>query len=333
MKVSVLVPIYGVEKYIERCSRSLFEQSYFDLEFVFVNDCTPDKSIEILEHIVEDYPARKPAVKIISHETNRGVSATRNTLLENAEGDFVTWVDSDDWLELNAIELLVKKQVETGADVVSGYAIMHYANGDETLKQPYTLDKQEIVIGKLGNGWQDVIWGRIIRRSIIETNHIEAIEGCDMAEDKYLMVQISYYSNSFAVCEEVVYNYERRNDNSIVSQKSSDKVLRNGLQLLQNNRELQKFFSDKESVYYKEASKQTMLYAFEVLKMMVRFNKKQHFRWVVETIDATESMYWPLICWSTKGVKGFLLHRYCFVWLWLTMKRSLRFIRRKFHIT
>ena len=111
-KVSVLVPVYGVERYIERCARSLFEQTYPNLEYVFVNDCTPDGSVVVLKRLMEEYPERKPFVRIINHERNRGISATRNTALDYASGEFVSFVDSDDWLESNAIELLVKRQME-----------------------------------------------------------------------------------------------------------------------------------------------------------------------------------------------------------------------------
>lgn len=73
MKVSVLVPVYGVEKYIERCAVSLFEQTHRDMEYVFVNDCTPDRSISILRSVIERYPDRAPQVRIIDNEVNRGV--------------------------------------------------------------------------------------------------------------------------------------------------------------------------------------------------------------------------------------------------------------------
>jgi glycosyltransferase involved in cell wall biosynthesis len=328
MKISALVPIYGVEKYIERCARSLFEQTYPDLEYVFVNDCSPDQSMDILKRVMDDYPSRKSSVRIIGHEKNRGLAAARKTAYGAATGEFVTMVDADDWMELNAIELLVKKQAETGADVVSGNACFHYSDRVEIIEQPTTLSKKEIVLEKLGNGWQNVIWGRIIRRSVIEAHHIEGIECCDMGEDKYQMVQICYYADSFATVGEIVYNYERRNDHSIVAQQSKDKLLKKALQSLQNNIGLQKFFSDKEVFYYEEASKQTMLYAYEVLKMMVRFNKKQHFPFVVATIDNTESKFYHLIGWSAEGLRGFLLHRYGFVWMWLTGKRVSRFLRR-----
>ena len=86
--VSILVPIYNVEPYIERCARSLFEQTYDNLEFVFVDDCTPDKSIQILETVITDYPNRAKQTRIIQHDHNRGLSATRNTLIYNSTGEF-----------------------------------------------------------------------------------------------------------------------------------------------------------------------------------------------------------------------------------------------------
>ena len=83
MKVSVLVPVYGVEKYIERCAVSLFEQTHRDMEYVFVNDCTPDRSISILRSVIERYPDRAPQVRIIDNEVNRGVGATRGHCCRN----------------------------------------------------------------------------------------------------------------------------------------------------------------------------------------------------------------------------------------------------------
>lgn len=327
-KVSILVPVYSVEQYIERCVRSLFEQTYQNLEYVFVNDCTPDKSIEILKKLIENYPEKSDSIKIINHEKNRGIAAARNTAYDNATGEFVTIVDSDDWLELNAIELLVKKQEENNADIVSGNALMYYTNRVEKLEHPVNLSKEEFVMARIGNGWHNVLWGRLIRRSIIEDNHVRAIEGCDMADDKYQMAQISYFARSFSVCEEVVYNYERRNNSSIVAQQSKDILLKKSFQFLQNNLGIKNFFKSKDIFYYEEASKQTMLYAFALFKMLMRFNKKQNFHYVLEIIDTTESKFWPLIGWTTDGIKGWMLHKYIFAYLLLMKQRILRYIKK-----
>ena len=76
-KVSVIVPVYGVEKYMERCARSLFEQTLDDIEYLFIDDCTPDRSIEILQQVLEEYPHRKPQVTIHRMEQNSGQAAVR----------------------------------------------------------------------------------------------------------------------------------------------------------------------------------------------------------------------------------------------------------------
>ena len=119
-RVTICSPIYGVEKYIERCAVSLFEQTYSDIDYVFVNDCTKDKSIEVLNRVIERYPERKKNVRIINHEKNRGLSAARNTGVDNAKTDFLIWVDSDDYVEPKMVELLVKKQLNSNADIVCG---------------------------------------------------------------------------------------------------------------------------------------------------------------------------------------------------------------------
>ena len=76
-KVSVIIPVYGVEKYIERCARSLFEQTLDDIEYLFIDDCTPDKSVDILKHVLEEYPQRKSQVVIHRMEKNSGQAAVR----------------------------------------------------------------------------------------------------------------------------------------------------------------------------------------------------------------------------------------------------------------
>ena len=105
-KVSVIVLIYKVEKYIERCARSLFCQTMQDIEYVFVNDCTPDCSIQILQSVIDEYPQRKSDIKIISHEKNMGSGVARNTGLEVADGEYIIYCDGDDWVDPDMYEKL-----------------------------------------------------------------------------------------------------------------------------------------------------------------------------------------------------------------------------------
>lgn len=83
MKVSIGIPVYGVEKYIERCAKSLLEQTYQDIEYIFVDDCSPDNSIDILNKVLSQYPTRKEQVKVIRHDKNLGSACTRNTAVRH----------------------------------------------------------------------------------------------------------------------------------------------------------------------------------------------------------------------------------------------------------
>lgn len=103
MTVSILVPIYNGEKYIERSARSFFEQSYTDLNYIFVNDCSTDKSVEILLRVLDDYPKRKPSVRIVNHSVNRGLAAVRNTAVNLCSSEFLIHADSDDWMERTCV--------------------------------------------------------------------------------------------------------------------------------------------------------------------------------------------------------------------------------------
>ena len=118
-KVSVYVPVYGVEKYIEKCVRSLFEQTLDDLEYIFVDDCSPDDSIRILEQVLEEYPNRKPQVKIVRHEVNQGVCTARRTGIQHTTGEYIACCEPDDWVETTMYEELYKKAKETGVDMVA----------------------------------------------------------------------------------------------------------------------------------------------------------------------------------------------------------------------
>ena len=116
--VSVIVLVYKVEKYIERCARSLFEQTLQDIEYIFVDDCTPDRSIEILERVLEDYPERKSQVIILHNERNSGLPFSRRRGVEAASGDYIIHCDSDDWPESDMYAKLYAKASSENLDMV-----------------------------------------------------------------------------------------------------------------------------------------------------------------------------------------------------------------------
>ena len=111
MMISIIVPVYNSEKYIDKCLDSILNQTYKDLEIVLVNDGSNDQSLKILEK----YALRDTRIKVVNQE-NKGVAAARNTGLDNATGEYILYVDSDDWIENNMVERMV--ELSANADIV-----------------------------------------------------------------------------------------------------------------------------------------------------------------------------------------------------------------------
>ncbi|MDO4159880.1 MAG: glycosyltransferase [Prevotellaceae bacterium] len=207
MKISILVPVYGVEEYIERCAESLFKQTYQNLEYIFVNDCTPDKSIDILRSIMEKYPERKAQVHIITNDKNRGVGYTRASALNSATGDAVMIVDSDDYIPVDAAELMAKKMKETDADIVDGgYREVRNSGISDTI-EPCQVNDQRKYLSLLI--CQDLVtnrmWGRLIKRRLFTDHDINTVEGIDFSEDYSLMTRLVFFAKRETIKENVYY--------------------------------------------------------------------------------------------------------------------------------
>lgn len=108
MKVSVIIPVYSVEPYIERCIESVLRQTYRDLEVIIVDDCTPDRSIELAKNLINKVNCKDLDYKFIKHDINRGLSVARNTGIKAATGDYLFFMDSDDWISDDCISLMVQ---------------------------------------------------------------------------------------------------------------------------------------------------------------------------------------------------------------------------------
>ena len=131
-KVSVIIPVYGVEKYIERCARSLFEQTLEDIEYIFVDDCTPDNSISILRKVLSEYPNREKQVKILHHDKNKGLAKARQTGLKIASGEYIAHCDSDDWVDKDLYKVLYNQAVNLKSDMIAFDC--KFTDGEKTLK-------------------------------------------------------------------------------------------------------------------------------------------------------------------------------------------------------
>jgi len=245
-KISICVPIYGVEAYVARCATSLFEQSYKNIEFVFVNDCTKDQSMERLHKVIEKYPERIPFIKIIHHSCNRGLGAARNTAVSVATGDFLLWVDADDYVDLQLVEKVVCRQLETDADIVTFNYKEDFGNGNLLeKKQQYSLVLDDWKISVVSRKELTMIWRRLIRTSLYKENGIRVEEGVNMGEDFQVLPKLFFYARKIVGLDDCLYIYNRANENSYCSSFSEEK----SKQSMRSAAVVEEFFSDKSENY------------------------------------------------------------------------------------
>ena len=219
IKVSVIVPFWKVEAFIARCARSLMEQTLQEVEFIFVDDASPDRSAEILREAVA---GSGRDVKILSHPENKGLPAARNTGLSAARGKYVFHCDSDDYLEPAMLEKLYLAAEAARADIA--YCDFWLDFGDTRRLMPArgfgdaaTMLREGFLAGTLKYN----VWNKLARRSLYEG--ISFPEGHSMGEDMTMMMLASRAGAVVHVAEPL-YHYMKTNDGALTT-GFSDKAL------------------------------------------------------------------------------------------------------------
>lgn len=223
-KATIIITIYNSAKYIETCARSLFEQTLDRLEYVFVNDATPDNSIQILDDVICDYPHRKSGIKIINLEKNGGVSNARRIGIQNATGEYVIHTDSDDWVENDMFERLYHKAKETDADIVGCNFRHEFSDIQYDFHQQYA-DTMEGNIKRLINGKIfPSLCTSLTRRKLIVDHQLSFPIGLNMGEDLLFNLQLYLHANKIVSMDWAPYHYRHTEDSSCVkrTRKSID---------------------------------------------------------------------------------------------------------------
>lgn len=223
IKVSVIIPIYGVEKFIERCTESLMQQTLDAVEYIFVNDATPDNSIELLRGVVARYPACAAQVKIIEHEQNKGLPAARNTGLAVATGEYIFHCDSDDFVEPGMLEVLYNAAKEKCADIVWCDWFLTFEKNERYMKQPSYETPAEALKAMLSGAMKYNVWNKLVKRSLYVDNNISFPAGHGMGEDMTMMMLFAH-AKSVAYVPEAFYHYVKLNTGAF-SQTYSDRHL------------------------------------------------------------------------------------------------------------
>lgn len=253
-KVSVIIPVYGVEKYIARCAHSLFGQTLDDIEFLFINDCTKDNSIVILEDVLKEYPNRIPQTRIVSMLSNSGQAAVREHGHKLAIGEYIIHCDSDDWLDHDAYRLLYNEAVSSNLDIVW----CDYYRSDGVNHKIISQKRQPELM-------QGPVWNKLVKRSLY-TDHNIIFPKRNKAEDGALMTQISFYASSRRHIEKPLYYYYN-NPESICGQVS-ESACKDKLEQEIENTKLRISFLEREGVLDKYKH-EVMLWKLEARRNLI----------------------------------------------------------------
>lgn len=219
MKISIIIPIYNVEQYIEQCLVSILEQSYDNLEVILVNDGTKDNSMKIIEKYLSDL-----RIKVINKE-NGGLSSARNAGLDIATGEYISFVDSDDWIEIEKLMELYKIAKEENLDIIIGNA-KYYPKMEKIHKKNYYGIKTgiELLIEMLEKkDYLETVWKCIYKREFLKENNIKFIEGL-LHEDTPFMFECLLKAKQVKY-EDIVFYFYRQREGSIVTSKTKRNLI------------------------------------------------------------------------------------------------------------
>ena len=282
--ISIIIPVYNAEKYLRRCIDSVLSQSFTDFELILVDDGSKDKSPQICD----EYASQDTRVRVI-HKANGGVSAARNDGLDIAKGEYITFIDSDDWVERDYLSTLSNYR---DYDIVFFSHRLIYEDGyiSEFLFEAKEGDKQNIweIVASLrknavGSNFYGYTWNKMFRRDIIEKYKIRFIEGLRISEDEVYTLDYCTHAKSIKVLPLCLYNYRILGTGLTATKNSADeykKLADSYLAILnrENNNSIDKVYIPviAENLYTAAVNQDSPLYAFSNFKQVKNVLKKGH---------------------------------------------------------
>lgn len=236
--ISVIVPVYNAEKYLDKCIQSILGQTYSNIELLLIDDGSTDSS----GSICDNYAEQDSRVRVF-HKANGGVSSARNMGLNNVKGEWIAFVDSDDWIDRDMYEEMHNAAILNQADIVCCDVWIEYKNGRviQTYNNKYENHKlmYDCLVPVIEVYF--VMWNKLVSRKLYENNNIRATIGANMWEDVELMTKIRYFSKSLYVLNIPYYHYNKASDSSITI---SSKIMSSVNDQVERVRQIEQFFID-----------------------------------------------------------------------------------------
>lgn len=314
-KVTVIVPVYKVAAYIEKCAVSLFEQTLDSLEILFVDDCSPDNSVEIIKETLKNYPERCLLTRIIRMPSNGGSAAVRRQGIIDATGQYVIHCDGDDWVDLDLYERLYNTAVEQKADIVVCDEI-HECNDGSHLHEINSLPEycKDVVRYWYKNTLGMFCHNKLVKRSLYTEHDILPWIGLNMWEDNGLLTRLFYYGNKLAQIHGSCYHYNRTNINAMTSGYGIKQVE----QMIGIAEHLTEFFSSKTDA--KDFEKTAMAFQY-LARINFVTDTFANLRRYYNTFKGSEAII-PFLdsnAFSVKGRFRFRMVQYHLGWLFVLM--------------
>lgn len=248
--ISIIIPVYKAEDFIERCVVHLMEQTIKDsIEFIFINDCTPDDSIQILKNILEKYPHRKSQVSILKNEKNMGAAYSKLKGLQAAKGNYIGWCDSDDWVEYDMYEKMWEATNNGLIDIVICDYYKEYIDGTKYIHiNPSKSPDLALMNSWKANHLPSELPIQLTRKSIIDQAAPYIIH-TKQGEDTYLKRYIFSIAETINFVNKPLYHYDSSNTSSITH--NSDKTIKEWEKHKQNITKISEFLYNKENGFNK----------------------------------------------------------------------------------
>ena len=203
--ISIIVPIYNIEKFLPCCIDSILAQTFTEWELILVDDGSKDTC----GSICDEYATKDGRIRVI-HKPNGGLTSARNAGLAMASGEWVMYLDGDDWIEPEMLELLLRKGEETGADIVMGDFLFAYPDRDVPYRLPDWDDCKTTSLNRYITSVWTCVWGGIHRRSLYEEHQLQSPQGVTYCEDFHLIVRLCYFARKVVNVHRPFYHYRQQ---------------------------------------------------------------------------------------------------------------------------
>ena len=226
--VSIIIPVYNTEKYISKCIDSVINQTYKEIEIVIINDGSTDKSFEVISSYLEI----DKRIKYIEQD-NKGVNIARKVGIQESSGEYIFFLDSDDWIEKNTLEILMKIINDNNSQIIRfGYNIEpDLSKGNKTIeKKEYIYDDNNLkeFYKQLAEAKYNSLWGQIIDKKLIDLKNFKSLnDSICFAEDLWFNMELYTKAKKITIISDKLYHYNRANENSTTMRIDLKTVIRN----------------------------------------------------------------------------------------------------------